>query len=177
MASARGVIAGEEDAVGGAGEGMGRFPEPRGRFRVRARGPQHMGPADEGADDGLAQESQQARIGFGDLGQDRGGLGAAARVQGPPGELGEIAPGGLAFAVGRIEGVQRRVEVDAVAGAEQGVRGGRGLSPFLFDREVVREAVVFAPGTGGIEEAVALEDAGRFLGAAEGYDQPCGSSW
>jgi hypothetical protein len=43
VANARSVIAGEEDAVGGVGDDMGRFPEPRGRFRARARGSYQLG--------------------------------------------------------------------------------------------------------------------------------------
>ncbi|WP_160159760.1 hypothetical protein [Streptomyces sp. WAC05374] len=109
----------------------------------------------------------------GDLGQDLGDLGAALGAGGPLGELGEVAQSRVAFAVRRGQRVQGGVKVDAVTGAEQGMRCRGGLQALLLDREAVGKTVVVPSRTGSGQEATgALEDVRRPLGPADRDDQP-----
>lgn len=62
--------------------------------------------------------------------------------------------------------------MNAVSGGEQGMRGGRGPAALFLNGQVLGKAVVGATGPGGVEEAGALKNPGRLVGAAQGEDQP-----
>ncbi|GGL67909.1 hypothetical protein GCM10010095_61030 [Streptomyces anthocyanicus] len=86
--------------------------------------------------------------------------------------MGEVAQGRLTFTVRGGQHVQGGVEVDAVAGGEQGVRGAGRLQALLLDGQAVRKTVVVPAGAWGGEEATGpLEDVRRLVGAADGDDQ------
>jgi hypothetical protein len=168
-----GVVAGAADEVRGLGQRFRRVPEPGEGFEFLTRGSSlEMTCGDPGPDDHFPGEGQQPVHRGGDLGQDLCDLAAALCVRGPLCEAGEIAHSGVAVTVRLGQRVQRGVEVDAVPGGEQGVRGGSGLQALLLDRHPVRKPVVVPAWSGGGEEAAGpLEDVRRLLDAADGDDQ------
>ncbi|WP_143674211.1 MULTISPECIES: hypothetical protein [Streptomyces] len=120
----------------------------------------------------LREAGQQAVIGCRYLGQDRRDLAVVGGVTAELGELFEMAVGGVPVASLGGEGVERRGEVDAVSGQQQGMGCGGGTLPLLLDGQGVRQTVVVAAGAGGgMEAAGGLQEAGRALVAPDGDDQ------
>lgn len=166
MRRAGGVVAGVQDDACGFAQGVGRAAEPCDGFGCGAVEIAGGGP---GADDDFSGQGQQPVHGGRDLGQDLGHRAAGLGDRGPLGELGEVAQGCVTVAVGCGQG---GVEVDAVAGGEQGVRGGGRLQSLLLDGQAVRKTVVVPAGPQSGEEATGpLEDVDCLLGAADGHDQ------
>jgi hypothetical protein len=111
-----------QDDAGGFAQGVGRAAEPcDGLGFVAGRGAVEITGGDPGADDHFSGQGQQPVHGRRDLGQDLGHRAAGLGGRDPLGELGEVAHGCVTVAVGGGQHVQGGVEVDAVAGGEQGV--------------------------------------------------------
>lgn len=157
----------------GLAQGADGVPEPCEGFGFLAGGsPLEVTGGDPAPDDHFPGERQQPVDRGGDLGQHLGHRTAGLGGSDPLGELGEVAQGRVMFAVRRGQRVQSGVEVDAVTGGEQGVRGGGRLQTLLLDGQAVRKPVVVPAGSGDGEEAAgSLEDVRRLLGAADGDDQ------
>lgn len=151
---------------------LGAVCELGDRLRLCAHGVRILGQGNPGGQDDFPHQRQHARGRCGNRGEELGDLRPTGGIGGPFDEPDEIPQSRLPVPVRRGQGVQGGVEVDAVAGGEEGVRGGRGLETLLLGGQAMGQTVLFTARAGVVDEAGPLEDVRHLLGAADGHDQP-----